>query len=93
MLYSLQKQIKMETVLATVEKKYATELLEGKGDCFSVSWGLAVAIKQLILDLSQNSKNWRREQTAGTLEPQFHIQHLFPKDHLLHKVNTDQVST
>lgn len=31
MLYSLQKQIKMETVLATVEKKYATELLEGKG--------------------------------------------------------------
>lgn len=30
MLYSLQ-QIKIETVLATVEKKNATELLEGKG--------------------------------------------------------------
>lgn len=92
MLYSLQ-QIKIETVLATVEKKKCYRAPGGQGHCFSVSRGLVVAVKQLILDLSQNSKNWRREQTAGTLEPQFHVQHLFPKDHLFHKVNTDQVST
>lgn len=54
----MRKDIKRETVLDTVEKKYATEPPEGKETGSVLAEDAVVSVKQIIIaDLSQNSKN------------------------------------
>lgn len=69
-----------------MEKKYATELPEGKGTGSVLAEDAVVSVKQIIIsDLSQNSKNKRKKKRMGISESLFQV-HLSPRSSLFHKV-------
>lgn len=80
----VREQIKRASVLATVDKKYATELPKGRqpGSILAENW--VVSLKEIIVfDLSETLK--AREKAMGTSESLFQI-HLSPRSSFSHNV-------